>query len=142
MTAQDQLLLLTMLPVEVSSSEPRDVGQLERTYLLTVKLCGYLIFTAIGLLLDFKMETGDAGGSNPNSILLRYSVLLTFIVLGVCLMSIMVNSVNYWLTVHRYANHSILTKNYNIMSISSMSLVFIVFAGVNIVFLYYGFADG
>lgn len=131
--------MIGTVEVKVLSSEPRDVGQLERTYLLTIKLCGYLILTAVGVLLHFKMNTSEEESKPEEQGFTMKNKVMTYLLLVVCLGSIIVNLINYLHCITRYKNRVILTSNYNYLSVGLMTCIIVLFVGINVVFLIEGY---
>lgn len=131
--------MIGTVEVKVLSSEPRDVGQLERTYLLTVKLCGFLMFSALGVLLHFKMNTSEQETRPIESGFTFKNKVMSFLLLVVCLGSIIVNSINYSHCITHYKNREILTSNYNFLSVGLMTCIIVLLVGINVVFLIEGY---
>ena len=68
------------LVMKVETSEPRDVLQLERTCLTFVRFSTALFFTALGIILNFKLDTSgspdDNSGNNKKNIsITRHSIV-------------------------------------------------------------------
>lgn len=131
--------MIGTVEVKVLSSEPRDVGQLERTYLLTVKLCGSLLLSALGVLLHFKMNTSEQETMPVESGFTIKNKIMSLLLLVVCLGSIIVNAINYSHCITHYKNREILTSNYNFLSVGLMTCVIVLLVGINVVFLIEGY---
>ena len=55
------------LVMKVETSEPRDVLQLERTCLTFVRFSTALFFTALGIILNFKLDTSGSPDDNSGN---------------------------------------------------------------------------
>lgn len=117
--------------VHITSSEPRDVAQLERTYLSTVKLCGFLMLAAIAMMYDFRMSTSGSFTHSSHKI----NQPMTYVLLGASAACMVVYVLNYFFCVHRYIHKQIQTANYNTATVGVTLAMMVVFVGINVVLL-------
>lgn len=133
-SANENLTLLHTFPytllMKVSTSEPRDLLQLERTCLTFVRLASSLFFTALGIMLNFKLDT--SGGSQKSSSTL-FSVTVSFILLGLGFAALVISGIDYFITIDRYAKHKIDTYNFtNFSTVICMTCIIITLMGISI----------
>ncbi|RCK62593.1 hypothetical protein Cantr_09301 [Candida viswanathii] len=109
------------LVLKVETSEPRDVLQLERTCLTFVRFSTALFFTALAMILNFKIDTsGESGNDTGNNRKRKkyfnhnaFNTSVSYILLVLSLFVLGVSGVNYFITVNRYAKHKIATYSFN-----------------------------
>lgn len=93
------------LTLKVESSEPRDVLQLERTFLTFLRFSTSLLFTALVVFQHFRLDTSGQDDPNPTSN--RFSAPVAFCLVGLGVFALAISAVNYFNTVDRYARHKI-----------------------------------
>lgn len=114
-------LILTHFPfslvLDITTSEPRDVLQSERTTLVFVRFATSLFFTALGIMYNFKLKTADDETSttskyteNQRSI---FSTVVSYLLIVLALATLIISWINYFVTVRQYAEHKIYTYNFN-----------------------------
>ncbi|KAK6456078.1 uncharacterized protein RJT20DRAFT_127860 [Scheffersomyces xylosifermentans] len=106
------------LVMKVSASEPRDVLQSERTCLTFIRFSTALFFTALGIILNFKLDTSGVEETDPNPHhggfdASTYSMAVSYILLLLSLGTLILSGINYFITIKRYANHKIQTYAFN-----------------------------
>lgn len=132
--------------MKVSSSEPRDALQLERTCLTFIRFACTLFFTAIGIALNFRFDTSSASDNNDSDDIIPkqsiYSKVISFILIGLSLAVLIVSGISYFITINRYAEHKI--KNYGFNNFTSMiciSSVVLTLMGISISLLVEGYLE-
>ncbi|CAN3474172.1 hypothetical protein DICA0_A05974 [Diutina catenulata] len=131
------------LVMEVSASEPRDVLQSERTTLTFTRFATTLMFTALGMILNFKINsTGE--GKEPEHHASDFSrwcqTVVSYVLLVLSLFTLILSGVNYMVTVRRYANHKIQTFAFNNwVTAVCFSAVVITLAAVCVLFIVEGY---
>lgn len=101
------------LVIKVSSSEPRDVLQSERTCLTFIRFATSLFFTALGVVLNFQLRT-DNGEVDPiRHVKDKFSHAISLVLIVLSFFTLSVSGVNYFKTVNRYAKGKIQTYNFN-----------------------------
>ncbi|OVF04337.1 hypothetical protein A9F13_28g00374 [Clavispora lusitaniae] len=119
----------------VSSSEPRDVLQSERTLLSFVRFATSLNFTAIGMILNFRLDTssgdGDSGSGHFDDT--TFNSVVSFILVVLAFGTLIVSGWNYFRTVRKYSQKRIHTRSTNNMSmVVCVSAAVMTLIGINI----------
>lgn len=144
-----RLTLLGKLPysliMKVSASEPRDVLQLERTLLSFIRFATSLFFTALGIVINFKLDSSGKSGNNkkrPPFNSSTYSTVASFVLFGLSLCVLIISGVNYFITIKRYAKHKIETYNFNnIATVICMTCIIITLIAISISLIIEGYLD-
>ncbi|CUM62901.1 uncharacterized protein PRCAT00000460001 [Priceomyces carsonii] len=100
------------LTLKVQTSEPRDILQLERTCLSFIRFTTALFFTALGIILNFKIDSSNDGGGS-HKLHHSYSAAISFLVLILAAVLLIVSLLNYLTSVDRYATGKIKTYRFN-----------------------------
>ncbi|ODV80091.1 uncharacterized protein CANTADRAFT_89676 [Suhomyces tanzawaensis NRRL Y-17324] len=125
------------LVMEITASEPRDVLQLERTCLTFIRFACSLVFSALGMVLNFKLNTSGKPtkphqprkGFNRTA----YTTAAAFVLVVLAFAVLILSGINYLITIQRYASHKIETYNYNNMStVVCMTCVFVTLIAINV----------
>lgn len=110
--------------LKIESSEPRDVLQLERTFLTFLRFSMSLIFTSLAIVQHFRLNT--SGKSDPFRPRTRFTVPVSFTLVGLAVFALSVSAVNYFVTVNRYAQHKIQTHGvYNAATVVCMTCIMV-----------------
>ena len=133
--------------MKVETSEPR-VLQLERTCLTFVRFSTALFFTALGIILNFKLDTSgspdDNSGNNKKNIsITRHSIVpyLIYYLFLPCFV-LCVTGVNYFVTINRYAKHKIATYSFNnLTTIIGMTSIIVTLMAINITMIVEGYIE-
>ncbi|CAG91085.2 DEHA2G23760p [Debaryomyces hansenii CBS767] len=141
--------LLGKLPysliMKVSASEPRDVLQSERTLLSFIRFATSLFFTALGIVINFKLDSSGKSGNNkkrPPFNSSTYSTVASFVLFGLSLCVLIISGVNYFITIQRYAKHKIETYNFNnIATVICMTCIIITLIAISISLIIEGYLD-
>ncbi|KAK6866932.1 hypothetical protein K6H11_005421 [Candida tropicalis] len=130
------------LVLKVETSEPRDVLQSERTCLTFVRFSTALFFTALGIILNFRIDTSrhphDGNSNNDNHHKKKFfnhslfSTAVSYILLALSLFILAVSGVNYFITIDRYAKHKIATNSFNNLTIIGITGIIITLMAINI----------
>lgn len=122
--------------LEVLLSEPRDVLQSERTLLSFVRFAAALYFTAVGMILGFKLQSSEdktGGGSGPHFRIGTYTHVISMILIVLALSTLIVSAVNYFKTVRRYSQRRIHTYGTNNLTLMiCVTAVVITLVGINV----------
>lgn len=121
--------------LEVLLSEPRDVLQSERTLLSFVRFAAALYFTAVGMILGFKLQSSEdkTGGSGPQFRSRTYTHVISMILIVLALSTLIVSAVNYFKTVRRYSQRRIHTYGTNNLTLMiCVTAVVITLVGINV----------
>lgn len=130
------------LVLKVTSSEPRDVLQSERTCLAFIRFACALFFTALGIIFNFKLDLSGKTSKTPKNRFLEstYSTVVSFILIGLALFTLAISGVNYFVTVRRYANHKIKTYSFNnLTTVVCMTSVVLTLAGISVSLIVEGY---
>lgn len=118
------------LVMKVSSLEPRDVLQTERTCLTFIRFSTTLFFTSLGIVLNFRLETNGKGKKTAQT---TFSKVVAYALLFLSIATLLVSGVNYFLVVNRYAMHKISTTNAtSFASVMCVTAVIITLVGINV----------
>ncbi|RCK59544.1 hypothetical protein Cantr_07609 [Candida viswanathii] len=129
------------LVLKVETSEPRDVLQLERTCLTFVRFSTALFFTALAIILNFKIDTSgesdnDTGDDRDRKKYFNHNAFNTsasYILLVLSLFVLGISGVNYFITIDRYAKHKIATYSFNnLTTIIGVTGVILTLMAINI----------
>ncbi|CUM54725.1 uncharacterized protein AC631_04244 [Debaryomyces fabryi] len=143
----ERLTLLGRLPysliMKVSSSEPRDVLQLERTFLSFIRFATSLFFTALGIVINFKLDSsGKSGKKEPPFNNSKYSTVISFILFVLSLCVLVISGVNYFITIKRYAKHKIETYNFNnLATVICMTSIIITLIAISVSLIIEGYLE-
>lgn len=96
--------------IPVSLSEPRDVLQSERTFLTFIRFALSLNFTAIGMILNFRIQTSDTTTSPGNFNDRMFNRAVSFVLVSLSLSTIFISGWNYFRTVRKYSQNRIHTR--------------------------------
>lgn len=122
------------LIMKVANSEPRDVLQSERTCLTFIRFSTSLFFTALGVILNFQLNTSSEP-NDPNKKLpgfnkSLFSKIISFLLIILSFSTLLISGINYMITINRYANHKIHTYSFNnlatVICITSVIITLIV----------------
>ncbi|KAI5958875.1 hypothetical protein KGF57_002309 [Candida theae] len=136
------------LVMKVVSSEPRDVLQSERTFLTFTRFATSLFFTALGIILNFKLDTSgddksksqDERKSGFNHT--KFSVAVSYLLLVLSLFVLVVSGSSYYITINRYAQHKIATYNFNnLPTAACITGVIITLIAINVTLIVEGFLE-
>lgn len=131
--------------MKVSTSEPRDVLQLERTCLTFIRFAASLFFTALGIIINFKLDSSgkkSSGNKNKPFDTSKYSIVVSFILFALSFAVLVVSGINYFVTVKRYADHKIQTYNFNnIATVICMTFVIVTLVAINISLIVEGYLE-
>ncbi|CAK9437296.1 uncharacterized protein LODBEIA_P16740 [Lodderomyces beijingensis] len=136
------------LVMKVTTSEPRDVLQSERTCLTFIRFSTALFFTALGIMLNFKLDTSGQEPAQPDPNRRKhpifnhskYSKAASFMLLILALFVLVLSAVNYFITVNRYARHKIATYNFNnLTTMACMTGIVFTLGVINITMLIEGY---
>ncbi|RLV91035.1 hypothetical protein JA1_004123 [Spathaspora sp. JA1] len=115
------------LIMKVSTSEPRDGLQSERTCLTFIRFAISLFLTSLVILLNFRLDTPK---KLPRSDL---STVLAYLLLILALVTLVISGINYFVTIERYAKAKIDNFGFNnFWSMVAFTGVIIVLMGVNL----------
>lgn len=115
--------------LKIESSEPRDVLQLERTFLTFLRFSLSLLFTALAIFQHFRLDT--SGSHDPFRPYNGITVPIAFILVGLALFALMLSTFNYFVTVQRYAQHKISIGGvYNKATVVCMTLIMVSMIGI------------
>ncbi|EGW34137.1 uncharacterized protein SPAPADRAFT_135108 [Spathaspora passalidarum NRRL Y-27907] len=118
------------LIMKVSTSEPRDGLQSERTCLTFIRFATALFFTSLVILLNFRLDTPHA---SPRSGL---STVLAYLLLGLSLVVLVISGVNYFVTIKRYAKGKIDNFGFNnFWSMVAVTGVIVALLAINVTLL-------
>ncbi|KAL6454414.1 hypothetical protein SBY92_003879 [Candida maltosa Xu316] len=128
--------------MKVETSEPRDVLQSERTCLTFVRFSTALFFTALGIILNFKLDTsGELHDPDDNKRKkyfnhTAFNTAISYVLLVLALFVLGVTGVNYFITIDRYAKHKIATYSFNnLPTIIGLTGVIITLMAINVTML-------
>ncbi|CAH2353874.1 hypothetical protein CLIB1423_13S00738 [[Candida] railenensis] len=130
--------------MKVSTSEPRDALQSERTCLTFIRFATTLFFTALGVALNFKFKTSSKNGDEEDEGQEKstYSTVISFILIFLSLAVLVVSGVSYFITINRYAAHKI--QNYgfnNFHSVICFTSVVLTLMGISISLIVEGYLE-
>ncbi|CAX40100.1 conserved hypothetical protein [Candida dubliniensis CD36] len=136
------------LVMKVETSEPRDVLQSERTCLTFVRFATALFFTALGIILNFKLDTSgtpdDNSGNNKKKYFnhTAFNSAISYILLVLALFVLFVTGINYFVTINRYAKHKIATYSFNnLTTIIGMTSIIVTLMAINITMIVEGYIE-
>lgn len=125
------------LVMKVSSLEPRDVLQTERTCLTFIRFSTTLFFTSLGIVLNFRLGTNGKKMAQTT-----FSKVVAYALLILSIATLLVSGVNYFLVVNRYAMHKISTTNAtSFASVVCVTAVIITLVGINIGLIIEGYIE-
>lgn len=151
-------LVLTHFPyslvLKVETSEPRDALQLERTCLTFIRFATALFFTALGIILNFRIDTSGAlndGGGDDNDDddhkkkyfnHTAFNTSVSYILLVLSVFILIVSGINYFITIDRYAKHKIATYSFNnLTTIIGVTGIIITLMAINITMIIEAFIE-
>lgn len=114
--------IISDLPVEVTTSEPRDIAQAERTSMSFIKFGSTLFFSALAIALNFRLDTVADNDTNQVGLTL-YSTVTSYILIALAFAVIIISGLSYYTTIQQYANHKIQTNSFT----SVIPVVFVTF---------------
>jgi uncharacterized membrane protein YidH (DUF202 family) len=131
------------LVLDITSSEPRDVLQSERTCLTFVRFSTTLFFGALGIILNFRIDSsGDSTPDNHKSFHTITSTVISYILLVFAVAILLIAGYDYIRTVKRYASHHIITHGFNdAITIVCMTGVVVSLFAINILLLVEGYVS-
>lgn len=122
------------LILDVTSSEPRDVLQSERTCLTFIRFTTALFFAALGVVLNFQLSYKDE--VVPRKRHPQYTGPIAYLLMAMSLTQLVVSGVNYWITINRYAKHKIATYNFNnFVTVVCMTIIVFMLIVISILLL-------
>lgn len=131
---QKSLYLLGNFPytlvMKIVASEPRDVLNLEITCLLFIQFSTSLFMTALGIMLNFKLDSSGGaqrGKDNSTSI-----TVISFMLVGLSLVVMVVAGINYFVSVDRYAKHKVRVHFSKLMSVFSLTSTIVILIAINL----------
>lgn len=97
--------------IEITLSEPRDVLQSERTFLTFIRFSVSIYFTAIGMILGFRLQSVESpiGRKNPNFNENAFNHAISYLLIFLSFAILLICSMNYFKTVRRYSQKRIHT---------------------------------
>lgn len=126
--------------MKVSSSEPRDALQLERTFLTFVRFASALFFTALGIAVNFRFQTAASGGDRAGKT--TYSTVVSFVLLALSLAVLAVSGVSYAVTINRYAAHKIHNFGFNNATVVvCFTAVVLTLIGISVLLIVEGYLE-
>ena len=129
------------LVMKVSLSEPRDVLQTERTTLTFVRFATTLFFTAMGMILNFRINSSgnpSLGYRHPFSE--WSSTIILFVLIVLALFTLILLGVNYMFSIRRYADHKIHTHGFsNKLTAVCVTAVVLALAAICVLFIIEGY---
>ena len=97
--------------LRVTTSEPRDALQSERTCLSFIRFSTTLFVTSFGILINFKILSPDDEFKPVfNS---KFSIIISFILLGSSIVLLVCSLINYLVTINNYKVHNIHNFGFN-----------------------------
>lgn len=97
--------------LRVTTSEPRDALQSERTCLSFIRFSTTLFVTSFGILINFKiLSPNDEFKPIFNS---TFSIVISFILLGSSIVLLVCSLINYLVTINNYKVHNIHNFGFN-----------------------------
>ncbi|KAG2736193.1 hypothetical protein G9P44_000283 [Scheffersomyces stipitis] len=140
------------LVMKVSTSEPRDVLQSERTTLTFIRFATSLFFTALGIILNFKLNSSGVDSDDPGSgspehrhghfNVSTYSTIVSYILLILALATLVISGINYFITIQRYANHKIQVYSFNnITTVICVTCIIITLMVISISLIVQGYLE-
>ncbi|KAF3989449.1 hypothetical protein FT663_03340 [Candidozyma haemuli var. vulneris] len=129
--------------LDVTSSEPRDVLQSERTLLAFVRFSTSLYFAATGMIMGFHLRTsGKEHKHLPNFNNNLFNKITAAILIVLAFSTLIISGINYFRTVRRYSQHRIHTYGFNnITMILCVTAVVVTLIGINIALIIERFID-
>ncbi|KAJ8140535.1 hypothetical protein OY671_006274 [Metschnikowia pulcherrima] len=119
--------------IRVDLSEPRDVLQSERTFLGFIRFALSLYFTAIGLILGFRLKSDSDGDSGAKNTFSLFNKVVSFMLVFLAFSTLAMAAVNYFRTVRRYSQRKIRTHGTNnTVSVVCVTAVVVTLAGLNV----------
>lgn len=129
------------LVMKVSLSEPRDVLQTERTTLTFVRFATTLFFTAMGMILNFRINSlGKPSTGHRHPFSEWCSTIILFILIILALFTLVLLGVNYMFAIRRYADHKIQTYGFsNTLTAVCFTAVVVALAAICVLFIIEGY---
>ncbi|PVH16014.1 uncharacterized protein CXQ87_003877 [Candidozyma duobushaemuli] len=120
--------------LEITSSEPRDVLQSERTLLSFVRFSTALYFAATGMVMGFHLRTsGKDHGSLPKFNNGVFNKVMAGILILLAFATLIISGINYFRTVRRYSQERIHTYGFNnVTMIVCVTAVVLTLIGINV----------
>lgn len=119
--------------IPVSLSEPRDVLQSERTLLTFVRFALSLNFTAIGMILNFRIETSPSEPDQGHFDDKKFNHAVSFVLVSLALCTLFISGWNYFRTVKKYSQKRIHTRaTSNTLMIGCVTAAVLTLIGINV----------
>ncbi|CCE82040.1 Piso0_002733 [Millerozyma farinosa CBS 7064] len=129
------------LPVEVTTSEPRDIAQAERTSMSFIKFGSTLFFSALAIALNFRLDTAADGDTNQGGLTL-YSTVTSYILMALALAVMIISGLSYYTTIQQYANHKIRTNSFtSIIPVVCVTFIVLTLMAVDIALIVEGYTS-
>ncbi|CCE82963.1 Piso0_002733 [Millerozyma farinosa CBS 7064] len=129
------------LAVEVTTSEPRDIAQAERTSMAFIKFGSTLFFSALAIALNFRLDTA-ADGDRGNRGLSLYSTVTSYILMALALAVMIISGGSYYTTIQQYANHKIRTNSFtSIIPVVCVTFIVLTLIAVDIALIVEGYTS-
>lgn len=132
------------LLMKISSSEPRDLLQLEQTYLIFLRFGTTLFITSLGIVLNFKFDSSKSGRKFKKDFLKasKFSKAIAYILIALSIFVLVLSTLNYFNAVKRYANRKIHTRVHNTVTVVSMTAIMLILMGISILLIVEAYKDG
>lgn len=122
--------------LEISLSEPRDILQSERTLLTFVRFTTSLYFTAIGMILGFRLRSSGEPTLEPTTPNFNDSLfnrIVSFTLIALAFATLILSGVNYFRTVRRYSQKRIHTYGFNNATmVICVTAIVVTLIGINV----------
>ncbi|SGZ55944.1 CIC11C00000005012 [Sungouiella intermedia] len=121
--------------IDITLSEPRDVLQSERTYLSFIRFSVSLYFTAIGMILGFRLLSSDGPthGTHPGFNKTLFNHIIAYLLIFLSFATLLVCAINYFKTVRRYSQRRIHTyAASNTIIIACVTAIVVALIAINI----------
>lgn len=122
--------------LDVTLSEPRDVLQSERTLLTFVRFTTSLYFTAIGMILGFRLQSAGEPTTEPSLPNFNDSLfnrIISFLLISLAFATLVMSGINYFRTVRRYSQKRIHTYGFNNTTMMiCVTAIVVTLIGINI----------
>lgn len=139
----EQTALLARFPysmvLKVAYSEPRDVLASERTCLAFIQFSTTLFFAALGIVLNFKINSSGEIDLRPGKFTLS-SETVGCVLLVFSGLILVVSAINYMTAIKKFANNHVKVNSYtNTFTISTITAIVIGLFSINIALIIEGF---
>lgn len=125
--------------LKVAFSEPRDVLASERTCLAFIRFSTTLFFAALGIILNFKINSSGEVDTSPGKLHLS-SQAIAYALLVFAALVLVVSGVNYMLAIDKYARNKVVVNGYsNGFTLVVVTGVVLALLGINMALIVEGF---